>query len=251
MKNTKIRWTDHSWNPMTGCTKVSPGCDHCYAETIALRFTKGFPNGFDPMVRPNAWKFPAKTIKPGRIFVNSMSDLMHEAFDDQVLDEVFSIMLANPRHDFIVLTKRVQRLAQYIPSWLERVGLDEVPPQIWLGASIENDSYTFRADYLRELPVLVRFLSCEPLLTPLPSLDLSGIQWVIVGGESGSNHREMNHAWAREIRDYCTAEKLAFYFKQSSAYRSEQGIELDQMVWEQFPLPHPAEHEGDRKVGIY
>src|SRR5262245_21036927 len=175
---------------MSGCSRVSPGCDHCYAEAIATskRFAVAFPNGFDPTFKPKRLREPSKW-PAARIFTNSMSDFFHEAFSDEEIDQCFAVMREVDRHDYLVLTKRPQRMAKYIAGWLERVELDAVPDHIWLGCSIESDRYTFRANHLRDIPVMIRFLSCEPLLGPLPSLDLDGISWVIVGGESGNNSR--------------------------------------------------------------
>lgn len=243
MKDTKIRWAEHTWNPMTGCTVISPGCDHCYAKTIAEKFRgTAFPNGFAPTYKPHKLDEPAKWRTPSRVFVNSMSDLMHAEFTDEQRDTVFDRMTDIDRHDYLVLTKRPQILERYISSWLDRRNLDRVPHHIWVGVSIESDRYTFRADILRRIPADTRFLSCEPLLGPLPSLNLDGIHWVIVGGESGPGYRPMDHQWARDIRDACHAhpDRPAFYFKQSAAPRTETGIELDGELHENYPHPHPS-----------
>lgn len=243
MKGTKIRWADHSWNPFVGCSRVSPGCDHCYAETIATKFRgTAFPDGFDPVFKPHKLGDVRKWA-PARIFVNSMSDVGHEAFTGEQRDAVFDTMAQVAKHQYLVLTKRPKVLWQYLcgeGGWLERRGLVEVPDHIWLGVSIENDRYTFRADWLRRIPVPVRFLSCEPLIGPLPSLDLDGIGWVIVGGESGPGYRPMDHQWARDLRDVTVEAGVAYYFKQSAAARTEMGIELDGELWEQYPRQHPA-----------
>jgi protein gp37 len=232
-----IRWTESTWNPMTGCTQISPGCANCYALTLAerMRGTPAFPVGFDPMYRPWRLDLPKRWRDPRRIFVNSLSDLYHEAFADELVDEVWKVMVDAPQHTYQVLTKRPERMADHALGWLDRHGLEEVPPQIWLGTSIENDRWTRRADELRRIPVRVRFISAEPLLAPIPSLDLTGLHWVIVGGESGKGYRPMDHAWARDIRDRCLDAGVAFYFKQSAAPRTEMGIELDGVRWEQYP----------------
>lgn len=255
MKETKIRWAEHTWNPMTGCTKISPGCDHCYAETIALKF-KGtaFPNGFEPTFKPNKLSDPERWRAPARIFVNSMSDVFHPDFTDFQKDAVLDKMASVSWHDYLMLTKRPNLMAAYLngpKGWLARRGLDKVPPQIWVGTSVESDKYVWRADHLRSIPADVRFLSCEPLLGPLPSLDYTGLSWIIVGGESGKGYRKMDHQWARDIRDKCQDREIAFYFKQSSAPRTEMGIELDGVLHEEYPFAHPAVHEGDRVLGRF
>lgn len=252
MKNTKIRWATDTWNPMTGCTKITPGCDNCYAETIAEKFRgTAFPNGFEPTYKPHKLGDPASWQAPRRIFVNSMSDVHHDAFTVAQIDSVYDAMLETARHDYLLLTKRPQRMWSYLcgdDGWLARRNLDAVPDQIWLGTTIEDDPYTWRADYLRRIPVLVRFLSCEPLIGPLPSLDLTDLGWVIVGGESGSGYRDMPHDWARDLRDRCNDAGVAFYFKQSAAYRTEMGQTLDGRRHEEYPLPHPGSDRG-RQLG--
>lgn len=253
MKDTKIRWAGNTWNPMTGCSKVSPGCDHCYAETIAEKFRgAAFPNGFDPTYKPHKLNDPRSWREPTIVFVNSMSDIHHEAFSVDQVDSVYATMLAVPRHQYLVLTKRPNRMAkfflggtdllgQHTPGWLERNGLDAVPAHIWLGCTIEDDPYTRRADQLRRIPVPVRFISAEPLLGPLPSLNLDGIAWVIAGGESGPGYRPMPHDWARDLRDRCEEANVAFYFKQSAAPRTEMGMDLDGRRHEDYPAPRVRE----------
>lgn len=252
MKDTKIRWAEHTWNAMTGCTKISPGCDNCYAETIALKFRgNAFPNGFDPTFKPNKITEPRKWT-PSRIFVNSMSDVFHQTFTREQIDMVFDEMLLTDQHDYLCLTKRPGRMKSYLigkDGWLKRRGLDAVPDQIWLGTSVESDDYVWRADHLRDIPVKVRFLSCEPLLGPLPSLNYDGLTWIIVGGESGRGYRPMDHEWARVARDACDERGIAYYFKQSAAPRTEMGIQLDGILHEEYPFPHPVEHGGVRQLG--
>src|SRR5690606_14659591 len=177
----------------------------------------------------------------------SMSDVHHPDFTTDQIDQVVDAMERHNHHDYLVLTKRPQRMADYWLDRLERRGQQRVPAHIWLGTSIESDRYTFRADHLRRIPVDVRFLSCEPLIGPLPSLDLTGLSWVIVGGESGNgtrNYRVMDHDWARDIRDRCAEAGVAFFFKQSSASRTEVGITLDGELHEEYPKPHPALRAG-------
>lgn len=247
MEKTKIRWTDTTWNPMTGCSKISPGCKHCYAEVIASKFEgKAFPNGFAPTFKPHRLSEPARwkpvvdevsgELRPRRVFVNSMSDLFHEDFTDVQVDRVFETMARECQHDYQVLTKRPERMRDYVASWLSGSWRSEFPPHVWLGVSIESDAYVWRADVLRETPAPVKFLSLEPLLGPVPSLSLDGIAWAIVGGESGKGYRPMDHVWARDIRDRCAESGVAFFFKQSAAYRTELGMELDGKRYEAMPV---------------
>jgi protein gp37 len=236
---------------MTGCTRVSPGCDHCYAETIVERFPRGFPRGFSPTFKPDRLGIPARWREPRRVFVNSMSDVHHPDFTAAQVDAVYDAMSDAPHHDYLLLTKRPARMAEHLagPSgWLARRGLDQLPDCIWVGTSIESDRWTFRADHLRRVPAATRFLSCEPLLGPLPSLDLDGIDWVIVGGESGPGWRPMDHQWARDLKSAADTAGAAFFFKQSAGWRTELGIELDGALHEAFPHPHPASRIPVRDV---
>lgn len=220
---TRIRWTGATWNPMSGCTKLSPGCDHCYAYSLAERYrgTAAYPVGFDTVYKPQKLGDPARWKDPRRIFVNSMSDLFHDDYTDDQLDAVFSVMYQVDRHTYQVLTKRPTRMRDYVLEWLQRTGLPAVPAHIWLGTTIELDQYTWRANRLREIPVPVRFISAEPLLGPLPSLDLEGIGWLIIGGESGPGYRTLDHAWARALRDRARQHGTAVFFKQDSGHRTE------------------------------
>ena len=232
MSASKIEWTDAAWNPVTGCTKVSPGCKNCYAERMALRLrAMGQPKyaaGFALTLHPEALDAPRQWAKPRRIFVNSMSDLFHPAVPDVYIGAVFAVMSAVDRHTYQVLTKRPERAAVLSPAlpW---------PPQIWLGASVESAGYTPRIDRLRATGAAVKFLSLEPLLGPLPALNLDGIQWVIVGGESGPGARPMDPAWAREIRDQCRDAGVAFFLKQLGGRRGHGGRELDGETYEEMP----------------
>jgi protein gp37 len=299
---TGIEWTDATWNPVTGCSKVSPGCAHCYAETLALTRLTGKPgypglpwtpeNAAENVVlRPERLDLPLHWRKPRRVFVNSMSDLFHEQVPDEFIGKVFGTMSVATRHTFQVLTKRPGRMRDWLRAvaycehgWLTHNGdnprsyrttlseydgpgtgqiIDDgrrefVPtgevdavgrrivaltgearwplPHVWLGTSIENDRFVGRADALRETPAAVRFLSLEPLLGPLPSLDLTGIEWVIVGGESGPAHRPMDPAWARDLRDRCVSAGVAFFFKQWGGRTPKaNGRTLDGRTWDEYP----------------
>jgi protein gp37 len=182
-------------SPTVGCNKVSPGCKHCYAETITKRFHHSFPNGFDFTIHPDRLNEPRRWRKPSRVFVKSMSDLFHEQMPLPFLKQIFAVMRSCPWHVFQILTKRHERLVELTPEL-------QWPENVWMGVSVENQNYAHRVDFLRRAPAAVRFLSCEPLLGPL-KLDLEGIQWVIVGGESGRGHRPMEAGWVREIHEQC------------------------------------------------
>lgn len=211
---SNIEWTDATWNPMTGCTEVSPGCDNCYARTFAERW-RGIPHhpyeqGFDLRLWPDRLEQPSRWAKPRFIFVNSMSDLFHQDVPDDYIAAVFDAMTQAPQHRFQVLTKRPGRMASVVQR------IQPIPlPHVWLGTSVETDDYMWRVDKLRATPAAVRFLSLEPLLGPIPNLDLTGVGWVIVGGESGHGARPMNLDWARDIRDQCAAAAVPFFFKQT------------------------------------
>lgn len=209
--NSTIEWTDASWNPVTGCTKVSPGCANCYAETFSERF-RGVPGhpfeqGFDLMLRPERLDLPLSWRKPKRIFVNSMSDLFHKDIPIEYILKVFDTMRNAHWHQFQILTKRADRLAALNDqiSW---------PKNVWMGVSVESEKYQPRIDCLRSTNAEIKFLSLEPLLGPLPSLDLQGIDWVIVGGESGRRARPIEESWVLEIKDQCSEQGVAFFFKQ-------------------------------------
>ena len=212
---TGIEWTDATWNPVTGCDRLSPGCDHCYALTMAGRLKRmgsaryqrdGDPRtsgpGFGVTCHEDVLDQPLRWRRPRRIFVNSMSDLFHPDVPDLFIAQVFTVMALCPQHTFQILTKRPQRMASLLRH--REACYDGWPlPNVWLGTSIENDRYAFRADHLRATPAAVRFVSAEPLLGPLPSLDLTGIDWLIVGGESGPAARPMHPDWVRDLRDRC------------------------------------------------
>ena len=226
--NTGIEWTDKTWNPTTGCSKVSPGCKFCYAEAITKRFHTNFPNGFQFTLHPERLNEPRKWRKPSRVFVNSMSDLFHEDMPIDFLQEVFAVMNDCPKHVFQILTKRHERMLELAPqlTWGDN---------IWMGVSVENQRYVHRVDYLRQVPARVRFLSCEPLLGPL-ELDLTGIHWVITGGESGHKARPCDPDWVRGIRDQCLREGVAYFHKQWGGTRPKsKGRELDGRIWDECP----------------
>lgn len=232
--HSTIEWTDATWNPVTGCTQVSAGCDHCYALSFAERF-RGVPNhpyeqGFDLRLWPERLGLPLTWRKPRRIFVNSMSDLFHNIVPDEFVRSVFDTMVRADQHIYQILTKRPQRLARMAPSlpW---------PDHIWVGVSIESNEVAWRADFLRRVPAAVRFISAEPLIGPIDQLDLHGIQWVITGGESGVRHRPCNPDWVREARDHCVAENVAYFHKQWGGRTSKTGgRELDGRTWDEMPV---------------
>jgi protein gp37 len=230
---SSIEWTDATWNPVTGCTKVSQGCKHCYAARFAERW-RGIPghpyeDGFDLKLRPERLLMPLDWKEPKRIFVNSMSDLYHPDVPDAYIRNVFATMVRARWHTFQVLTKRAERLAKIGRSLPWR-------PNIWQGVSIESMDVAQRADDLRKVPCDVRFLSLEPLLGPLDDLDISGIQWVIVGGESGPHARPMKKEWVVALRDRCRREGVPFFFKQWGGVQKHRfGRKLDNRTWDEFP----------------
>ena len=244
MNETKISWASVTWNPVHGCSKVSAGCDNCYAETLSLRmgWTKKEWTGDNAkenvQLKPHKLNEPRRLKEPSRVFVNSMSDLFHPLVPSEYIEKVFAVMHDLPQHVFQILTKRPRRAARWQGEWTEN---------IWQGTSVENRKTLFRIDQLRECQAQTRFLSLEPLLEDLGELNLDGIHWVIVGGESGKGYRPMEHAWARAIRDQCVEKGVAFFFKQSAAYRTEMGTELEEAdgtktSWQQFPdtMPKPS-----------
>jgi len=239
---SSIEWTDATWNPVTGCTKVSPGCKHCYAEVFAERFrgVRGHPyeQGFDLKLWPERLEAPLRWKAPRMIFVNSMSDLFHERVPDEFIESVFETMVRARQHTFQVLTKRATRLAEWHS---EHPDLWEAP-NVWLGVSVEDRRYGVpRIDLLRSVQAAVRFLSVEPLLEDVGTLDLAGIDWVIVGGESGRGARPMRPEWARSVRDQCRAARVPFFFKQwGGIWKKRAGRVLDGRTWDQLPAPRPA-----------
>lgn len=244
--SSSIEWTDATWNPVTGCTKISPGCAHCYAETFAERF-RGVPGhpyqqGFDLKLWPDRLSLPLTWRKPKRIFVNSMSDLFHVDVPFEFVDQVFESMRKASWHTFQVLTKRADRMAEYVRRRAaEGLLLERDQPNTWLGTSVESQEYVeSRAKTLRALGGRVRFVSCEPLLGPLDLSDVldrkSGVNWVICGGESGHRARPMDPAWAESIRDQCVAAKVPFFFKQwGGRNKSKAGRTLAGRTWDELP----------------
>ena len=248
-----IEWTEATWNPVTGCTKVSPGCAHCYAETFAERW-RGIPGhpyeqGFDLRLWPHRLDQPLRWRRPRVIFVNSMSDVFHEDIPEDFLREIFDVMVATPHHTFQVLTKRPERMLELADSlpWA---------PNIWMGVTIENRRFVERAALLRAVPAAVRFISAEPLLGPLrfpegqnswpdfdgPELDLAGIDWLIAGGESGGRHRPVNPQWIMNLRDACAQTGTAFFFKQWGGRTSKsRGRTLEDRLWNAMPEPCPRD----------
>jgi protein gp37 len=239
---SKIEWTDETWNPVTGCIKVSPGCKHCYAETFAERFRgtilpsgrpHPFYSGFDPQLRPERLDQPRKWRTPRMVFVNSMSDLFGEFVPDEFIDRVFEVMRETPEHTYQVLTKRADRMRDWSSSrpWLEAAR------HIWLGVSVEDRRFGVpRIAVLRDACAGIRFLSIEPLLESLGALDLRMIDWVIVGGESGHGARAMQPLWVRQIRDRCVRAGVPFFFKQwGGVQKAKNGRVLDGRTWDEFP----------------
>jgi protein gp37 len=234
---TQIEWTDATWNPVTGCTKITAGCDNCYAERFSERF-RGVPDhpfesGFDLTLRPQRIEQPLSWRQPRRIFVNSMSDLFHKEVPRAFIDRVFDTMERADWHTYQVLTKRSSLLTRYLKH---RYGDGCAPAHIWLGVSVEDAKNTVRLKHLRDAQATTKFVSFEPLLGPVGNVDLSGFDWVIVGGESGPRSRPMEEAWAIEIRDLCRAAKVAFFFKQWGGVRPKSGGRLLKgREWNQYP----------------
>jgi len=232
--NSAIEWTDATWNPITGCTKISPGCANCYAETFAERF-RGVPNhpyeqGFDLKLWPNRLALPAQWKKSKRIFVNSMSDLFHKDVPEEYIFKVFDVMNEVSLHQYQVLTKRAERLAEMSDrlKWGEN---------IWMGVSVESADCVSRIDCLRQTKAAVKFLSVEPLLGPIPNMNLTGIDWVIVGGESGHRSRPVSEEWIIEIREQCKAARVPFFFKQwGGRNKKKAGRILEGRTWDDMPV---------------
>jgi protein gp37 len=238
---SRIEWTEQTWNPTVGCTKISPGCKHCYAETMARRLqamgTPGYENGFALTLLPNRMRDPIVRKKPTIYFVNSMSDLFHERIPDAYITEVFDVMRETPRHTYQVLTKRALRLARFFSK-------RTAPANAWLGVSVENVKYGVpRIDHLRRVNAEVRFLSVEPLIEDVGELSLLGIHWVIVGGESGPKARPMKRQWVESIQKQCEDQGVAFFFKQWGGWgadgrrrtKSANGRLLHGRTWDEMP----------------
>ncbi|MEQ1633570.1 MAG: phage Gp37/Gp68 family protein [Planctomycetota bacterium] len=249
MAKSSIEWTEATWNPVTGCTKISAGCKNCYAERMARRLkgmgVSNYRNGFELTVHEHAIDLPLSWRKPQVVFVNSMSDLFHRDVPLEFLQRVFAVMEKAGQHRFQVLTKRAERLEELSSSlpW---------PGNVWMGVSVEDGRQLRRITHLRKTPAAVKFLSIEPLLGPLPDLDLRGIDWVIAGGESGPGARPMDPAWVREVRDQCVQQNVPFFFKQwGGVWKKRTGRVLDERTWDEMPrakAPFPfvsAATQGD------
>lgn len=230
---SRIEWTETTWNPVTGCSKVSEGCKHCYAERMSARLramgVEKYRRGFEVAQHESVIETPLRWRKPRLVFVNSMSDLFHDLVDPGFIEAVFEVMNRCPQHSFQVLTKRPERTLE-LDSDLNWT------PNIWLGVSIESGRWLRRLEALRLTSARTRFLSLEPLLGPLPNLDLSGVDWVITGGESGPGARPMDPDWVREIRDNCVSRDVPFFFKQwGGTNKKRAGRVLDGRTWDEMP----------------
>ncbi len=237
----KIEWTEQTWNPTAGCSKVSAGCKNCYAETMAIRLqaigVKGYENGFQFSIVPDRLYEPLKRKKPTVYFVNSMSDLFHQDMPKDYLDKIFDVIIQTPQHTYQILTKRADKMFEYFKD-------KKIPDNIWLGVTVENKKEGLpRIDYLRQLKASVLFLSVEPLLEDLGKIDLANIDWVIVGGESGNKARPMEKKWVVNIKNQCDENDIAFFFKQWGTWGADKvkrnkklnGKELDGKVWQEYP----------------
>lgn len=241
-----IEWTEQTWNPTTGCTKISPGCKNCYAEVMAHRLhamgAPGYENGFKLALHPERLKQPLQRKKPTVYFVNSMSDLFHEDIPDEFLDQVFSVIQQTPQHTYQILTKRAERLPQYFAN-------QACPQNVWLGVSVEDRKHGVqRIDYLRQVDAHIRFLSAEPLLEDLGKLDLTGIHWVIVGGESGHKARPMREEWVANVKEQTDDAGAAFFFKQWGGWGADgvkrhkktNGRIFRGRTWDAYPQVRPT-----------
>lgn len=242
---TSIEWTEQTWNPAVGCSKISPGCAYCYAETMARRLkamgVRGYENGFKLTLLPERLEEPLKRRQPTTYFVNSMSDLFHENIPDSYLRKVFAVIRKSPHHTFQILTKRAERMAEFFQGQMP-------PPNAWMGVTVENRADGLpRLNYLRAVAACIRFVSAEPLLEDLGYIDLTGIHWLIVGGESGPKSRQMKRDWALNIKNQCDANKVAFFFKQWGGWgadgkkraKKQNGRLLDGRTWDAVPVPPP------------
>jgi protein gp37 len=240
LARSAIEWTEATWNPVTGCDKVSPGCKYCYAEVMARRLQgmgqANYRNGFRLTLQPHMLERPLQWRTPQVVFVNSMSDLFHDAIPLAFIERVFDVMRRASWHTFQILTKRAERL--------EELGaLLQWPANVWMGVSVEREDYSFRVNHLRRTAARVKFLSLEPLLGPLPQLDLCGIDWVIVGGESGARARPMEQSWVLDIHRQCEAARVPFFFKQWGGRNKKQaGRRLNGRTWDEMPPLHGDPH---------
>ena len=231
--SSTIEWTESTWNPITGCTKVSEGCDHCYAERLAYRLkamgNPRYKNGFRVTIHDDLFSLPLKWKSSKIIFVNSMSDLFHKNVPQSAIEQIFKTMSLASQHCFQVLTKRSNRLLELNDSLVWK-------KNIWMGVTVESGSYAYRIDRLRQTAAKIKFLSLEPLLSPLPNLNLENIDWVIVGGESGPGARPIKPSWVRDIRDQCLEQGVPFFFKQWGGFHKKKaGRKLDRRTWNEMP----------------
>lgn len=243
-QNSRIEWTESTWNPVTGCTKISTGCKNCYAERMAKRLhamrNNNYRNGFRTTMHPHVLEYPLKWKQSRTIFVNSMSDLFHRNVTTEFILQIFDVMQRASQHRFQVLTKRPERLlslSQQLP-W---------PENVWMGVTVETADYTYRIDHLRQTPAAVKFLSIEPLLGPIGNLNLDGINWVIVGGESGPGARPIERSWVTDIRDQCVGAKIPFFFKQwGGVNKKKNGRALEGKIYSQMPI----NIEGENSINV-
>lgn len=240
MKQSKIEWTEATWNPSVGCNKISTGCKHCYAEVMARRLqamhTPGYEKGFEFTILPDRLEMPLSIKKPTKFFVNSMSDLFHENMPFDYLDRVFDTIRRTPQHHYQILTKRANILVDYFKD-------RQVPDNVWLGVTVESVEVKYRMDILRSIPAKIRFISMEPLVSDLGELDLTDIHWIIVGGESGNQARPMDETWAVNIKKQCEEQNVAFFFKQWGTWgvdgvkrnKKANGSKLQGKEWKEEP----------------
>ena len=238
MEGSKIEWTTHTWNPVSGCTQVSPGCDNCYAKALAERLRgPAFPKGFEITLRPHRLRQPRNWL-PSLVFVNSMSDLFHDLVSDEFILKVWEVMSETPQHNYQILTKRPDRMAELVSN-----EIDTVLPNVWLGTSVENVDVVFRIDELRQVPASVRFISFEPLIGPVGQTSLKDIHWAIVGGESGASARPIQEDWIDEIHELCREHHTAFFFKQWGTWGADNkkrskkanGRQYRGRTWDEMP----------------
>ena len=234
MSKSKIEWTESTWNPLTGCNKVSPGCKHCYAKRMAKRLkamgSPNYKNGFELSIHENVLKQPLFWRNPQTIFVNSMSDLFHEKVPYSFIKKVFKTMEEAHWHRFQILTKRSEQLLKFDKelNW---------PKNVWMGVSVENNDYQYRIEHLKKTSAYIKFISCEPLIGSLTDMELSNIDWIIVGGESGPKSREIKQDWVIDIRDQCVHQNVPFFFKQwGGTNKKKNGRTLEGKIWDQMPL---------------
>jgi len=250
--NSKIEWTECTWNPVTGCTKISPGCLNCYAERMSRRLQAmgqpNYRNGFRPTLQPHMLEVPLHWRRPRMIFVNSMSDLFHKDVPLEFILKVFDVMRRASQHCFQILTKRSERLARISPQLLW-------PDNVWMGVTVENADYASRIEHLRQTDAAVKFISFEPLLGPVSHINLDGVNWAIVGGESGPGARPMRPEWVTGIRDCCLAKRIPFFFKQwGGINKKANGRTLGNRIWDETPVDQQRQERReitrDRCAGI-